>query len=211
MTDPAAPLPAGEFSRWLRDMRRALASDGGMDVACGDCRGCCVSSYHVKVRAHETAAMARIGESNLEPDPGHAGSRLLGYRENGHCRMLVDGNCSIYEDRPETCRAYDCRVYAAAGMNAGPDKAVINTRVARWVFDYPSERDRDEHRAVRDAASFLRQHPVRFPNGHVPSKPSDIAVLAVKTYEVFLDRPAGDAETRAALIQSAIDFRRLAK
>ena len=211
MTQPTEPLPAGEFSRWLHDMRRALAGDGGMDVACGECRGCCVSSYHVKVRAHETAAMARIGDAHLEPDPAHPGSRLLGYRENGHCRMLVDGNCSIYEERPETCRSYDCRVYAAAGMDAGYNKPVINARVARWVFDYPGERDLHEQRAVRAAASFLRQHPVRFPGGHVPSRPSEIAVLAVKVYEVFLDPPTEDKRTREALVQAAIDFRSAAK
>jgi Fe-S-cluster containining protein len=208
-TQSATPLPAGNFSEWLRDMRRALASDGGMDVACGDCRGCCVSSYYVKVRAHETRARARIGEQNLEPGPPKdPGSRLMGFRANGHCLMLVDGNCSIYEDRPETCRSYDCRVYAAAGTDAGPDKGVINERVARWAFDYPDERDQAEHRAVRAAASFLRRHPVRFPGGHIPSKASEIAVLAIKAYTVFLDRPAGDAQTSAALVQAVLEFRR---
>jgi hypothetical protein len=207
--NPPAPegLPAGDFSQWLRDMRTALAGRGGMDVACGDCRGCCVSSYYVKVRAHETAALARIGEANLEPGPpGDPGSRLLGYRDNGHCRMLVDGHCSIYEDRPETCRGYDCRVFTAAGMNAGPDKPVINERVARWRFDYGSEPGRSEHRAVTAAASFLRQHPVRFAGGHVPSRPAEIAVLAVKAYEVFLEPPADDRDIAAAIVGRVQEF-----
>jgi uncharacterized protein len=190
-------------------MRRALASDGGMDVACGDCRGCCVSSYYVKIRAHETAAIARIGAANLEAGPPlDPGSRLMGHRANGHCLMLVDGNCSIYDDRPETCRSYDCRVYAAAGMDAGPDKPVINERVARWRFDFPTEEARAEQRAVAAAAQHLRQHPVRFPGGHVPSRPSEIAVLAVKAYEVFLEPSARDSDKSAALIDAALDFKR---
>lgn len=204
-------MKAGDFSRWLRDMRGALASDGGMDVPCGECRGCCVSSYYVKVRAHETVAMARIGAQHLQPGPPNdSRSRLLGFHADGRCLMLVDGNCSIYEDRPETCRSYDCRVYAAAGMNAGPDKPVINERVARWEFDYPGERDRAEHAAVQAAARFLRQHPVRFPGGHVPAKPAEIAVLAVKSYTVFLDPPDSDAQTSAALVEAALAFKRAA-
>ena len=205
-------LPAGSFSEWLRAMRGSLAGDGGMDVACGDCRGCCVSSYYVKVRAHESAALARIGAENLQPGPSEdPGTSLLGFRADGHCRMLVAGNCSIYEHRPETCRSYDCRIYAAAGMNAGDDKPVINARVSRWRFQYPAASDREHHRAVTAAASFLRQHPVRFPNGHVPSRPSEIAVLAVKGYTAFLGPPRSDAETSTALIQAVLQFDRRPK
>jgi Fe-S-cluster containining protein len=178
-----------------------------MDVDCGDCRGCCISSYYVKVRADETRALARIGAANLEPGPpGDPGSRLMGHHADGRCRMLVDGNCSIYTDRPETCRSYDCRVFAAAGMNAGDDKPVINTRVARWRFHHENERDREEHRAVTAAANFLRQHPVRFEGGHVPSRPTEIAVLAVKAYEVFLDPPGSDRELAAAIVARVADF-----
>jgi hypothetical protein len=207
--DTLEALPAGNFSEWLREMRRALAGDGGMDVACGDCRGCCVSSYYVKVRAHEARAMARIGDANLEPGPPRdPGSRLLGFRADGQCRMLVAGNCSIYEDRPETCRSYDCRVYAAAGMDAGPDKPVINQRVARWRFEFPEARDRDELAAVRAAASFLRQHPVRFPGGHVPSKASEIAVLAVKAYPVFMGPAPRHGDAVAGIIEACSIFDR---
>jgi Fe-S-cluster containining protein len=209
--EASAPLPAGGFSAWLRDMRAALAGRGGMNVACGDCRGCCTSYYYVKIRADEAAALARIaelaGKHHLEPGPpGDPHSRLLGHQANGHCRMLVNRECTIYADRPETCRSYDCRVFTAAGMNAGEGKTEINERVARWRFEYPTPRDRAEHAAVTAAADFLRQHPVRFAGGHVPSRPSEIAVLAVKTYEVFLDPPGSDAEIRAALVHAAERF-----
>jgi hypothetical protein len=93
----------------------------------------------------------------------------------------------------------------------GDDKSVINDRVARWRFSFPSEQDRAEQRAVNAAANFLRQHPVRFPGGHIPSRASEIAVLAVKTYQVFLDPPATDAEISAALVQAALDFDRAAR
>jgi Fe-S-cluster containining protein len=203
-------LPAGNFSDWLRDMRAALSSDGGMDVACGDCVGCCTSSYYIKVRAHETQALAAIGESNLEAEPARDGARIMGFGADGHCPMYRN-RCTIYDIRPETCRAYDCRVYTAAGIAAGDDdKSVINERIARWRFAYPTDSDRAEQRAVRAAANYLRQHPVRFPNGRIPSRPSDIAVLAVKTYRVFLDPPASDDAIVQAIIEANREFGRAA-
>lgn len=194
-------LPAGNFSEWLRAMRAALRGDAGMDVACGDCVGCCTSSYYIKVRPHETRALAAIetiAPEHLEPAPGPRGEWLMGFDERGHCRMF-DGGCRIYADRPDTCRTYDCRVFAAAGMQAG-DRPVINERIARWRFSYPTARDREEQQAVAAAASFLRRHPVRFPSGRIPSRPAEIAVLAVKTYEVFLGAsPDGEAAAQAVI------------
>jgi hypothetical protein len=198
---------AGPFSEWLRAMRAALAGSSGMDVACGDCVGCCTSSYFIKVRAHETAAIEHIGADQLRPVPGSSnGNLLMGFDEQGHCFMFANGGCSIYQHRPETCRTYDCRVFTAAGLNAGPDKSVINQRIASWQFDYPSPRDTEEHRAVTAAANFIRQHPIRFPGGRVPSRPSEIAVLAVKSYEVFMDQPETDAETSAAIVEACRSF-----
>jgi uncharacterized protein len=201
------PLPAGGFSDWLRAMRAALSGNAGMDVACGSCRGCCTSSYFIKVRAHEKDALAHIGADNLRPVPGTTnGNMLMGFDEQGHCFMFANGNCSIYAHRPETCRTYDCRVFTAAGMNAGEGKTEINERISRWQFDYPQQQDRDEHRAVTAAANFIRQHPIRFPGGRIPSRPSEIAVLAVKSYEVFLAPGRDDPELAAAIVDACQRF-----
>jgi len=207
MSPRSETIPAGPFSQWLRAMRAALAGSASMDVACGDCRGCCTSSYFIKVRAHEKAALELIGADNLRPTPGATdGSMLMGFDEQGHCFMFAGRVCSIYSHRPETCRTYDCRVFTAAGMNAGPDKDEINERIANWRFEYPSARDLDEHRAVTAAANYIRQHVIRFAGGRVPSRPAEVAVLAVKAYAVFLDPPASDAEITAAIIASSRDF-----
>lgn len=204
-------LPAGNFSEWLRAMRSALAGGPGMDVACGDCVGCCTSGYFIKVRASEADALRHIPAEHLRPGPGSSGTQLMGYDAQGHCPMFRDGGCSIYSHRPDTCRTYDCRVFTAAAMNAGEGRPVINARIASWRFEYPTDRDREEHRAVIAAANFLRQQVVRFPNGYVPSRPSDIAVLAVKTYQVFLDPPPSDAEISAAIIEATRNFDRQAQ
>jgi hypothetical protein len=120
--------------------------------------------------------------------------------------MFRDGNCTIYQHRPDTCRTYDCRVFAAAGTTPGDERPVISERVARWQFEYPADQDREEHRAVGAAANFLRRYPVRFPGGRVPSRPSEIAVLAVKAYQVFLQTPESDAATAAAIVDACRKF-----
>jgi Fe-S-cluster containining protein len=202
----SAPLPAGNFSDWLRDMRRALAGGPGMDVACGDCVGCCTSSYFIKLRPADAAALQRIPRQHLAESPGEPGTMLMGYDAAGHCPMFDGRGCSIYSQRPETCRIYDCRIFTATGMQAGEERTVINRRVARWRFEYPGETDRDEQRAVKAAAAFLRQHPVRFPNGKVPSRPGDIAVLAVKSYAVFMGNDPAHADAVSGIIAACRDF-----
>jgi len=202
----AAPLPAGNFSDWLRAMRAALAGGPGMDVACGECVGCCTSSYYIKVRAHESDALRHIPPAQLAPAPDEPGTRLMGFDAAGHCPMFGAGGCSIYPHRPETCRTYDCRIFTAAGMEAGPGRTMINERIARWCFEFADEDQRREQRAVQAAARFLRQHPVRFPGGHIPARPSEIAVLAVKSYGVFLDGEPDHATAVTGIVEACRAF-----
>jgi Fe-S-cluster containining protein len=208
VTADSAPLPAGNFSEWLRAMRRALAGGPAMEVACGDCVGCCTSSYLIKVRANESDALRHIPAEYLKPVAGEPGSLAMGFGSNGHCPMFGGHGCSIYPHRPDTCRTYDCRIFTAAGMQAGAGRPAINERIARWQFEYPEDAGRDEHAAVKAAANFLRQHPVRFPGGQVPSMPADIAVRAVKSYQVFLGKAPTDAEAAAGIVAACREFDR---
>lgn len=184
-------LAAGAFSSWLGRTRSAQVDDGGADVPCGKCTACCTSSYFIHIGPEEVRTLGRIPKELLFRAPGlPEGNVLLGYDEKGHCPMLVDEKCSIYEDRPLCCRNYDCRVFPAAGIEAGnDDKELINRRIRRWKFSYPTEGDRTEHSAVRAAAAFLREHADCFPAGVVPSNPTQLAVLAIKVYDVFMDYP----------------------
>ena len=186
MGEIARDLAAGEFSSWLRDTREALATEGTADVPCGACVACCTSSYFVHIGPGEGATLARVPAELRFPAPGlPRGNVVLGYDERGHCPMLVDGRCSIYEHRPLTCRSYDCRVFAAAGIAA--DRPLITRRARRWRFAHADERARESHAAVRAAAGFLREHADRFPSGTIPDDPARLAVLAVKVCEVFLE------------------------
>jgi uncharacterized protein len=188
-------LPAGAFSAWLAAMQEALRGDSGSEVACGDCTACCTSSQFVHIGPDETRTLARIPAGLVFRAPrmpeGHV---VLGYDEYGHCPMLVDGACSIYEDRPRTCRTYDCRIFAATGVEvADPRKSAIARRVRRWRFEYPSGRDRVEHDGLRAATQFLRSHAELLPEG--PDREGTrLATLAVEIHEAFIGRDAATGE-----------------
>jgi Fe-S-cluster containining protein len=204
-------VAAGAFGEWLSQTHAALRGKGGTDVPCGDCVGCCVSSYFIPVRPEDTRALARIPDALLVRASGAGGGPwMISYRQDGTCPMLEGGKCSIYADRPQTCRDYDCRVFAAAGIDAGDqDKHVINRRVRAWRFAYPTAEDKNEHEAVKLAAAFIRDKRSSFPGGRAPTSPTGIAVLAVKTYSVFLDPEVAaksDAQIAAAIIAASRSF-----
>jgi uncharacterized protein len=188
-------LPAGRFSVWLREVRAALVDGRGIDMPCGDCCACCATSHFVHVGPGEARSLSRIPRELLFPAPGYPpGTLVVGYDRDGRCPMLDGGRCSIYEDRPLTCRTYDCRVFAAAGIDA--DRDAITRQSRRWEFELSAHEDRDQHRAVRAAARFVREHAACFPGGAVPGEPAQLAVLAVSVFDVFLE--VGDASADSA-------------
>jgi hypothetical protein len=187
-------LPAGDFSSWVVGMQGAIRGEHGSEVPCGGCTACCTSSQFVHIEPDETDTLARIPAELLFPAPrlprGHV---VLGYDERGHCPMLIDNQCSIYEHRPRTCRTYDCRVFPAAGLDLDDDdKALITRQARRWRFAHPTPADRARHDAVRAAATFLHEHRDELPDHAVPRNPTRLAVLAIEVHDAFLRR---DEET----------------
>lgn len=204
----AGRIDAGEFGAWLRGFRAALRADAASDVPCGTCTGCCTSSYFVTVRPQDGAARRLIPAEYLVAAPNAApGVRLMGYDARGHCPMLSDGRCSIYADRPQTCRTYDCRVYAAAGLSPGADKPAIAERVRAWEFTYADDGARRAHDAVRRAARFIRDDAAGFPRGAVPDRAGEVAVAALKAYEAFIDLRLPEArEDKRRLAERTVEL-----
>jgi Fe-S-cluster containining protein len=95
----------------------------------------------IHIKPEETQTIQRIPRALLFPAPGlPKGHVLMGYNDEGHCPMLVDDECSIYEHRPQTCRDYDCRIFAATGVSVDEQtQAEIAHRVKAWEFHYESE------------------------------------------------------------------------
>jgi len=100
-----AELPAGDFTTWLQAMAAALRDEAPADVPCGGCTACCTSSQFVHIGPDETDTLAHIPAELLFPAPLlPKGNVLLGYDGRGHCPMLADDRCTIYEHRPVVCR-----------------------------------------------------------------------------------------------------------
>lgn len=198
-------LHAGCFSSWLRRTRHGLATEKASVVNCGPCKACCTSSYFIHIRPEEKQALSHIDKKLLFPAPGlPKGNVLLGYFENGHCPMMTDKGCSIYAHRPLTCRTYDCRIFAAAGIDAGgADQEAINQQARHWQFCYPTARDRAQHEAVKAAALFLQTHADAFPTGMIPRNPSQLALMALKVYQAFLGNPEENAPAGASVRDTA--------
>lgn len=189
-------IDAGDFAAWLIQARAALRGATGNRVPCGECTGCCTSSYSIELRPSDTAALERMPASALFRCAGSAaGNWTVRPNADGTCPMLSCGRCTIYAQRPQTCLDYDCRVFAAAGIAAGgAERATINRRVRAWRFQYASEADRRVHAAITAAAAFIRDARAHFPAGTAPVNPLGIAALALRVYPVFLPPgPTGDA------------------
>ena len=181
-------LHAGDFNSWLGRTLNSLDEESGVDVPCGECSACCRSSYFIHIKPEDTQTIARIPRGLLFPAPGlPKGNVLLGFDKKGQCPMLVDGTCSIYDNRPQTCRSYDCRIFPATGIEASEEnKALIKQQAGRWKFSFPNDHDRNLHSAVRSAAMFLQEQAKRFPPGFVPGNTTQLAILAIKVYDVFI-------------------------
>lgn len=180
-------LPAGNFSAWLTEAQGAIRERQTSHVPCDGCIACCTSSRFVPIEPDEVGALSHIPADLLFPAPRMPRDHvLLGYDERGHCPMLIDNGCSIYEHRPRTCRTYDCRVFPAAGIRVVDDQQLISQRVQRSQFDFPTEGDRIQHEAVRAAATFLDEHAEVFPDSSVPLNATQRAVLAIDVHDAFL-------------------------
>ena len=203
MDEPAQDdLPAGPFSAWLAAATAAAQPE--IDVPCGTCTACCRSSYFVHVAPDEHETLRRIPKSLRFPAPGRPkGHQVLGFDERGHCPMLTDAGCSIYEHRPRTCRTFDCRVFTAAALSPEEDgKPAIAERTRRWRFDVTSEPSATtELEAVRRAAAYLEDHRGEcFPDGGAPVSNGQRAALAIKVHRAFL----GTEEPEPATVRAAL-------
>ncbi len=180
-------IPAGNFSEWLQNTLSSQTKDGS-DVPCGSCTACCTSSQFIHIRPDEVQTLKQIPKTLLFPAPmlpqGHV---LMGYNEQGHCPMFIEGKCSIYVNRPQTCRIYDCRIFAATQIELDNEAQIsIRDQARRWKFQYPNLADQATQSAVHAAARFLTERQDLFPPKTLPHHPAVLANLALKVHQLFL-------------------------
>jgi len=159
-----------------------------MVVPCGNCTACCRSSYFIHVQSHDRQTIERIPADLLFPAPLlPEGNYVLGYDRKGHCAMLKEEKCSIYSDRPLTCRQYDCRIFAATGLDPAVDgKVPVSEQAKLWTFEFLSRDDSEAFSAVQMAAQFLILNKDYFPPEYSMNNMTQIAVMAVSIYNLFL-------------------------
>jgi Fe-S-cluster containining protein len=160
----------------------------------------------IHIKPEETQTLRRIPRALLFPAPGlPKGHVLMGYNDQGQCPMLIDNQCSIYEDRPQTCRDYDCRIFSATGISVDPrTQPEIAQRVKEWVFNFEDKESRDENRILKETAAFLDKNRELFPPWSIPSNPVQLAVLAVRIYRLFSGLMAQRRQDASGLSDAAI-------
>jgi Fe-S-cluster containining protein len=160
----------------------------------------------IHIKPKETQTLRRIPRALLFPAPGRPkGHVLMGYNDKGQCPMLIYDQCSIYEDRPQTCRDYDCRIFAATGISVDQQtQPEIAQRVQEWVFNFESIESREEDRILKEAAAFLGKNRELFPPWSIPNNPVQLAVLAVEIYRLFSDLTAEMRQDASGLSDAAI-------
>jgi uncharacterized protein len=165
------------------------------------CNACCKASYFIPIHSEERETLAHIPAARLTRSARASEPQwALDQSCAGQCPMLVDGACSIYNQRPRACRRFDCRVFAATGTGLGSGaRAQVNERVWQWRFDYPGELDAACQSAVLAAAAFLQRCADLIDPDVAPADTGELAKAAVAVYELFLASEATDSE-RAALI-----------
>jgi Fe-S-cluster containining protein len=190
-------LPAGDFSKWIIEIQGAIRGDRGSEVPCGSCTACCRSSQFIHIGPEELDTLSHVRQELLFPAPRMpSGHVLMGYDERGHCPMLINDKCSIYEHRPKTCRTYDCRIFSAAGVEIREDeKIAIARRVQLWKFNIPTRSAEIQHEAIRAAATYLEDNPGLLPEAISPKTSTQLALLAIRIHVLFLQRDEESGQT----------------
>ena len=143
--------PAGSLTRFLRHLETGLKKES-VEVPCGSCRACCSDpEFQVDISDEEAKRFPYVEV---------LGRKVLPRQENGACINLNDGICSVYADRPRTCRIYDCR-YHLFGMPLHQDCKHMQEAVASWEpFRLPTTEDKVAWGAIMVLiAQFVKQDP----------------------------------------------------
>ncbi len=177
------------FSVWVERTHQQLIARQPADVPCGSCTACCRAGQFIHVSAAEPAFQA-IPQELLVPAIGAEGEYLLGHNDDGACPMLVDDRCSIYAERPHTCRTYDCRIFSAADVYPDHTQPEIAARARDWSFENETDQGETEaHTAVKTAALFLRHHAQSVFG--TPVNEIQLSLSALKVRDLFQTGSAG--------------------
>jgi uncharacterized protein len=113
-------------TRTQRDFLAAWWRGEAGPLQCGSCSACC---YYPGIVVDEKRDRARL--PHLLTERSSEGKLVLQRRPEGGCVHLGAHGCTIYDQRPATCRSFDCRVYAAMGIDRHCDDS---HQLPEWEF-----------------------------------------------------------------------------
>jgi hypothetical protein len=133
----------GSPTTFVRHLEREVkAGRTEAKVPCNGCNRCCrAAGLNVDLLDHERPKYRCHLDEELD-------THVLDKNLDGSCVYLVDGKCSIYAERPQACRLYDCRVPALLGFIPHDDPLVIEG-VGQWYPELKTVDDRDALVAIR--------------------------------------------------------------
>lgn len=175
-----------DFPAWQRAITATLVDGADADVPCGACTACCASHQFVAIGPGEPA-LAAVPKKLRFPAPYRPGWWILPHDEAGRCAMFQGGRCAIYAQRPQVCRAFDCRAIGAAGLRV-PDAPGLDAAAAAWSF----EGGEAALAALRRIAAAVAAHP------DAPPRPHQVAAVALRVLAAA-GEDAGEAAIAAAL------------
>jgi len=78
-------------------------------VPCGSCNACCHSPVGVQPQFGDDPSLYELAINVDTSAPNGHTMVTLNRKPDGSCYALKNGRCSIWEKRPQVCRAFDCR------------------------------------------------------------------------------------------------------
>lgn len=171
MSETPKTRPTGSVTSWLRRYRKAMLSGAGTNVPCGECTACCRSNEYIVLQADE---VERFDGVVINPD----GEPSIQTLPDGRCPYLdEEKGCTIYDERPQNCRNFDCRTMLFCRTLPG-DRPLIAEAIRQWEPAYRTVEDHVTGIALRLAATALYDE----------GKSADIAaaLAALGEYERFL-------------------------
>lgn len=153
-----------------------------LSTLCLRCGMCCDGSLftHVSLQPDETTALQRRGVP-------------LSRREDGtqalaqHCGALDGRTCTVYSDRPASCRRYHCQLFAALAEKEVSLEEALGVVDQAHALRASLERELPDD-ATPDAPRSVMQRARRAAQAH-PARPlSQRAQDAYASTEAFLDK-----------------------
>lgn len=183
-------------SQWVDDFTRHISEHEGIDVPCGDCAACCESSMFILLRPEDSAAKRAIPSELRFVAPGMPeGFEVMGYDQDGRCPMHRRG-CTIYAERPLTCRQFDCRVFPVTETTADEQSMQSIYRASqRMQFLPQTGEDQRLIQRLSRIAQVLHDD-AKSSTSTMPRHSSSRASMAIEVHEYCTEQdwlmPSGD-------------------